>query len=108
MGADYYWYKEHGICTDCHHREAIRGQILCPDCRDKKNLAKYIRYQKHKEEINEKNKICSERRRAKRKAEGLCVSCGKPLDTNKTRCKCCLIKNKTYSERSRIKKLWES
>ena len=33
MGGDYYWYKNHGICTDCHENDAYKGHTRCLDCR---------------------------------------------------------------------------
>lgn len=34
---EYYYYKEHGICVDCHHNAATEGYTTCPTCREKRN-----------------------------------------------------------------------
>lgn len=28
----YAFYKAHGVCISCHQRDAIKGQVRCPEC----------------------------------------------------------------------------
>ena len=40
---EYYWYKSHHICTDCHCREAFYNHTLCEICIEKRQNRTYIR-----------------------------------------------------------------
>ena len=76
MGGDYYWwYKNHGICTNCHKEKAERGKSLCWMCR-LKNLSRE-RKPLTEEQLEEKRKRARERYH-RMKALHLCPCCGKP------------------------------
>ena len=106
MPSDYWWYKEHGICVFCRQDNAIRGQVLCANCRDKNAFQKHEYYNEHKSEIREKKKILEKDKRKKRKDKGLCVDCGMPAFEGRTRCQRCVIRSRLYTQKYRLKKLW--
>ena len=94
------WYQEHGICSCCGQRDAIRGQRLCPDCRDyfRERNNKYF-YENHSKLLSKKREQ-GQKRYEKRKNAGICVSCGKrPAKQGKVRCDYCLIKNAKGQEK---------
>lgn len=31
----YRWYKAHGVCVKCHHRDAMQDSTMCPECAEK-------------------------------------------------------------------------
>ena len=56
----YHWYKEHGICVKCHQADAVRGQVLCLNCRDISR---------------ERSKMISMKNYYWYKEHGICVKC---------------------------------
>ena len=75
--------RELGLCTNGGTQ--VNGSSLCSRCREKKN----------------------ERQRAvrlKRKKDGLCPSCGKPLAEGLNRCQKCYERKKIANERYREKR----
>ena len=42
---EYHYYKEHGICVDCHQAAADEGYTTCTACRKKRNIRseKYLK-----------------------------------------------------------------
>lgn len=89
---DYEFYKSQGICVQCKQEKAAPNRVRCEVClvqnlstqenRRKKGAYKYS------------NTGYSKKLREKRKSEGLCIWCGKPL-CSKSKCYCidCRIKN---------------
>lgn len=89
----YKWRKENHICVRCGTRKARKGYTMCPDCA-MDSIIKAEKYKsKHKEELAEKRKA----KRNKRKAEGICVYCGKPALENMTHCEDCRQRFNKYS-----------
>lgn len=43
---EYYYYKEHGICVDCHQAAADKGYTTCTACRKKRNKRSEKYYKK--------------------------------------------------------------
>lgn len=86
----YHYYKDHGICVDCHQYEAAKGKTRCLNCLS--IMAEQRRKRESKltaEEIAEKNRIKrekSQKLRDYRKANGLCTVCGKPVYKNYSKC----------------------
>lgn len=69
------WYLSHGICPHCGRNDLQKGYKLCLECR-----MKDIERQKGRslsEEQRLKNKAAQKALANKRKAEGICVRCGK-------------------------------
>ena len=61
MGGDnYWWYKNHGICTNCHAEKAYKGQSLCFDC----HLKRLSREQERRANMSEAER---EKERAQRR-----------------------------------------
>ena len=50
----YRWYKAHGICVACHHRDAVPGRTMCPECTEKRRTACRAYY--NKPEVHEARK----------------------------------------------------
>lgn len=64
-----------GLCVCCGAREAIKGRVYCPDCRDAQRYSEAVRIER-------------------RKAAGICIVCGsRPAAPGKTRCEECSRKN---------------
>lgn len=81
----YQFYKGLGICTHCRHEKAEKGKTLCLTCM-MDNRAYKKPYDKDK---------CKQRdtaRYAFRKANGLCVSCGKEKQQHGLKCNKCYAK----------------
>lgn len=88
----YYWLKSHGICVQCGQRDAFPGYTKCPECIEKAEEAsrkcwadgeKRSRY--NKQGAKRKKEL-----REYRKAHGLCVRCGRPMENRKyLSCKWC-------------------
>ena len=69
----YWWYKEHGICIRCKQEQAQPGKTLCFECNEKEKARKRREYGRVREKRIERGK----KRYLLRKAQGLCVYCGK-------------------------------
>lgn len=94
MGGDYYWwYKNHGICTNCHKEKAYKHQSLCLECR----LKRLSREQERRVNMSEVDREKEKARRKiscynlyhKRKESGICVDCGKRTPVKGVRCEMC-------------------
>lgn len=95
----YHFYKDAGICVDCHARDAVRGQTRCPDCRDRHNQ---YRRQRTEQEQEQRRKYQRERYESL-KGSGLCVRCGKrPPESGKSSCTFCLRKQSQYRKNERF------
>lgn len=94
----YEWYKAHGICPVCGQNDPMPGRIRCADCiykdgeRKYKFLAKETPEEKEKRLARQRKK--SKKRYEERKAQGLCVMCGKPAYKGGVLCYECTIKAK--------------
>lgn len=81
----YYWYRAHGICPYCGVRDPEPGRVLCLPC---KRRIKTLR--ERKDPGNVKHNEYGRERRARLKAAGLCVDCGKAkAEEGRTRCQRC-------------------
>ncbi len=92
------WLHSKGLCVDCKQRDAftMNGRWRCAECGEKYNqrtseLRKGGRGKKEQEAAN--------RRNAERREAGLCVQCGKPAVSGKTRCLRCLEQNRRSAAR---------
>lgn len=72
MSGKYAYYKSLGICPECGKRKAREGKVHCAECAAKRSA--YFR--KHKDNRNRANREFVKRR----KENGLCKKCGKPVD----------------------------
>lgn len=99
----YQWLKTHGYCVKYGSEKAFGGRVCCADCLYKMQM-RAIQYAESSPDAEERRKRHNARqaewarqRRARRKAAGICVCCGKreALD-GRTRCERC-----TYLERAR-------
>jgi len=92
---NYDYCKAHGICVMCKKRVSMLGSIFCSACAEKRSDRYYTMVstaegrKKYREEQNGYYKI----RAAKRRAEGVCVVCGKrPVKAGRQSCELCLLK----------------
>lgn len=95
MSSDYFWYKEHHICVECHAEEATRNSTRCSQClanrRERDRKQKQILRQSP--EYRERQKQYNKERRARLKEAGICTICGKrKARFNKTTCIECATK----------------
>lgn len=104
----YNWYKARHICTGCYKRTAAKGKTRCPDCLfvdAERSRAK--REKLTDEERKETYRQATQRKHAlyeRRKADGLCVSCGqRPTLGKSVRCGICKEKARRYAEKHRRK-----
>lgn len=94
----YRWYKSMGICWRCKLAYAEPGRIYCNPCK---------RLEKAKQERRDpgavKRNASNKERRARLKAEGLCVDCGRiKAVEGKTRCFTCERKIKESRQKWQI------
>lgn len=105
MGGDYYWYKSHGICVDCHAETADKGKTRCWRCRTRNNECSAERRAKQTEEQKqarvEYQKTYNYRIYHERKEMGICVVCGKRKADKYVRCEIC-EKRMNYNRRQKI------
>lgn len=92
IGKDtYVFYKENGICTRCHSKDAIPGQILCADCREKNNARRRGKKVDETAEQKSKRAECKRRLYHFRKENGLCVRCGEKALPGLSLCALCRL-----------------
>ena len=65
------WYKAHGICPTCRHRDAAIGFVQCPECIERESAYQAKRREADRDGYNAKRR--EERQRAK--ARGICPRC---------------------------------
>ena len=95
------WYKELGFCTACRKRKAVSGKVRCSECIEKGKKQKRIYGAEHKEHISTYAKEYSKRTYEERKADGVCVRCGKrEPEAGKWSCTECLRKQAQYRKDS--------
>ena len=78
---DYYFHKEHHICTRCGKYRAKPGGTLCEVC----SVKNYDRLLKYRENLSEEQRVEQDKkhsewakeRRRKWAEEGICTECGK-------------------------------
>jgi len=80
--ADYDFYKIHGICVKCGRSDAEPGHVMCGVCAGKQaesRLAKWSALSaEEKDAARAKGREKRNALRRKRRADGLCIYCGKP------------------------------
>lgn len=109
--SDYYWYKEHRICPHCSKARAKEGRVFCEKCleKDRKRKAEDRRLNKtpiEKYRIIKKNSY--NKLMERRKANNLCVRCGKPrTNSQRQHCDECLAKFRKYNKERYMKKTVE-
>lgn len=101
MPNDYNWYKTLGICPMCRKKKPALDHVICLECmsdaseKNRKRRERLTAEQRHAE--SQRAVEYKRQRRERRKAEGVCVECGKrPPKEGRIRCAVCLHK---HSER---------
>ena len=69
----YRWLKSHGMCVRCAHEKAVPGKVCCPECGERARERQRLYHDDERKQY-EKNRYYL------RKAEGVCVVCGRPAD----------------------------
>lgn len=90
--------KQWGVCTECGKRPPFNGRVRCEVCLCRDLLAHHSPpspEQRAKQTENQR------KRRAERRATGLCINCGKPVYREYTRCYECYLKNKRAGDKYR-------
>ena len=104
----YLYFKEHHICTCCHHRPARPGRTQCEVCaareaqrkrREREKETAAARAERYKRE----NAARREKHR-RLKLEGRCPICGKPVKPPNVYCIDCRIRQRRYSRKSAEKR----
>lgn len=90
----YYWYKSAGICVKCKQENAEKG-IFCLKCRMDER-------QRKKKKYPEKMKTYMRELKAKRKAEHICVKCGRPLPSWDKRVSCGICRAKENAHKREV------
>lgn len=104
---NYYYLKSLGVCTRCGREDAFPGHIYCPSCMEKNQKKSRDYY--HQLSAEDKELMLKKARKRKkdryqqRKADGLCVSCGKKA-VKGVFCLECYIKNKKGNQKRAKKK----
>lgn len=96
------YYRLHGICPECKKEIIFSSEKRCPECRAKaateeaernKRLTEEQKALKRKRAIANKNAL-----RARRKAAGVCIACGKRnAQKNRAHCSICLARQRERS-----------
>ena len=96
----YLYYSENGICVKCGQAFSLAGHVLCGDCSKKANMT-----QKKIDPDGSKKRARMKELREQRKANGICVTCGKnPVNPPHTSCRKCLEADKERQLLKRIRK----
>lgn len=91
------WPKEHHICIECAQRDAFHNRVRCEYCLEKAY--------KYREPTDEKRAYMREYRK-KRKEQGICQNCGKPVYAgSKTYCEICHSRYKAKQREAKRAKL---
>lgn len=98
---DYQWYRQHGICTDCHSENALPGIAYCRCCKAQRIEYNRKNWEKQKEKRNPINRERNKSVYRQRKEAGLCTRCGKKKpETGKVKCSRCLRKDAQIHRKS--------
>lgn len=108
---NYYYLKSLGVCTRCGREDVFPGHVHCPSCMEKiqkESRAYYRRLSDEDRELRRKKKNEYDKKRyQQRKAEGLCVACGKKA-VKGIFCIECYVKNKKKNQKRAQKKKIET
>ncbi len=96
------YYIARNRCAMCHKQDAytLNGRHYCFECVEYRG--ELTRKSHEKPEIAQNIRDSQNRRAAQRRADGLCISCGKPTRGGKARCERCLAKRKAKAVEQRI------
>lgn len=105
---DYAFFKSRGVCPMCRKAPLAPGRAACFDCLERmRAYAARRRAARTKEQAAEDSRLCSQRHkdlRARRRAAGLCIDCGKPVLRGHVRCLDCNLKGNRAGRKIREKK----
>lgn len=99
------WYRAHDICYQCGQRKAEPDRYFCSECLSRQRLSDWSWRKHDRESYNAYHRKYSAMRRARRKADGLCILCGKrPPEEGKRNCRECLDRQKVRDKERRRRK----
>lgn len=92
--------RKAGLCTRCGREDAytMAGRSLCSDCAEQEAARK----RKRREKDPEAKRLSDKRLREKRRKEGLCLWCGKPIAHGNYLCERCKRNDKVRRHERRI------
>ena len=93
------FYTEHGICQNCGQEFAEPGHVRCKACAEI-----FREWKKRSDPDKSKQKQYRKQLLDFRRANGLCLDCGKKAADGRVRCINCLRKAKEAEQVRRIKK----
>ena len=102
----YDFRKAYKMCVDCGKEKAIRGETLCPNCKDRRREWDRRRLAKmtdaERTDFKARQAAYQKARRDRLISEGLCVSCGKRKVESYRQCERCRLKvyNRHYWRRA--------
>ena len=91
---------ESGICVRCTKKPAVEGKRFCPECLEFTRLDRARYYRENRDAIQQRDK----EKKARRLADGLCVTCGKPREGTRQECDECAMRRKLSRWRRETKK----
>lgn len=98
---EYQWYRQHGICTDCHSENALPRIAYCRCCKAMRIEYNRVSWEKCKEKRIPINREQHKNLYWQRKEAGLCTRCGKNApETGKAKCTRCLRKDAGVHKKS--------
>lgn len=101
----YWFYVNNRICPQCKRADLAENESKCQVCRAKNAFysAKYT--EAHREKVAQTKRTSLQKTREYRRANHLCVDCGKDISHLKTNyCTECLLKHRRYNEECRLRK----
>lgn len=98
---DYYFFKEHGICTVCHQEMAEARHTMCLACRMDHNERSHTENRSAESIYAHQQHL--KRRRELNLAFGVCTTCGKrDASPGTSTCERCRAKSRERSKNKRI------
>ena len=92
----YDFRKSYKMCVDCGKEKAIRGETLCPNCKDRRlewRLKRELELtDAERADFKARQAAYQKARRDRLISEGLCVSCGKRKAERTLKCEKCRLK----------------
>lgn len=88
----YQWLKARGFCVKCGREKSFGGRVYCVNCLYKMQMRaiQYTESSEGRKQHNARQAEWMREQRARRKAAGICIRCGKrEALEGRTRCKRC-------------------
>lgn len=104
--SDYAFYKSHGICPVCRAAALAPGRAACEDCLAAERIhnarRRVARTEEQRAAYTARQRLTTAKRRALRKAAGLCLDCGKTAEPGRVLCLDCKMRRKEKKQRKEL------